>query len=787
MSIYETTPSVSDSGRSFDTVDNVQQFTVGQYVNVNHRTKASDSNMPETTHRDLSPFDKGFENLDQKEANDTFESLNVPTSQFNELNLNSINQNNSDQINELPRWTDNYNRINWTRTDLNDNYENASLDEPHTTTNHGLGNNLKDTWSQSLRITELPLSDPNRIFKVAKEILLKDRNHVVTFRELIKPLDFSGNKLTLNDVKTDDKANSFPQNSYQFTTETAEKTQDINIPTAPFIPETTPVSVTNRPLLDIVTEDNNSDNNRKVKDPHNDSVKETKLPEIDITTTQSSVTIESGSRSTTLKEIVSKWMREHVHDVPDPVSTSASNEPDKSKINDEQSSNQNDTNTFKHLDSRYPKLEGGKIQYDPQCGVVKGCFVDCSGNDCKFMVTWRDLGTAVQFELFGKPDRSFNDAWVAVGFSSDTRMGDDSVTECVYSNGFIQGFSSYNTGYSNPRRLNPPKVGLINVDGYYNDGVLFCSFIRQKSLPQIQGFFDLEQDWHIMFAHGKVLQVPAWQLYMHSTTDLPPASAARIDYQSVVVIGSAAKFPLVKAHGCLMIIGWVLFTGIGLVVARYYKSVWGDKTFMKLKIWFQVHRACMVTAVGLNIIAFILIFIEVKGYSDIPDIPGKGYLRSHPVLGIIVTVLCVANPVMALFRPGPDSNKRPIFNWAHWGVGMTAYILSAICICFGFQLGKSSTPDYAIYIMIVYVLYIIIFDVVFEVMELLNKKEKKVKVEGMEMSNRNGTENGTIPNGNHVTKDKIRKSDKIKTMLLALHIAFTGAFALVLVLVVALN
>ena len=43
--------------------------------------------------------------------------------------------------------------------------------------------------------------------------------------------------------------------------------------------------------------------------------------------------------------------------------------------------------------------------------------------------------------------------------------------------------------------------------------------------------------------------VSAWQLYMHSTTDLPPASAARIDYQSVVVIGSAAKFPLVKAHG----------------------------------------------------------------------------------------------------------------------------------------------------------------------------------------------------------------------------------------------
>ena len=53
-----------------------------------------------------------------------------------------------------------------------------------------------------------------------------------------------------------------------------------------------------------------------------------------------------------------------------------------------------------------------------------------------------------------------------------------------------------------------PKIGLANVEGYYYDGVLYCSFIRQKSLPQVPGFFDLEQDWHIMFAHGKVLQVP---------------------------------------------------------------------------------------------------------------------------------------------------------------------------------------------------------------------------------------------------------------------------------------
>lgn len=32
-------------------------------------------------------------------------------------------------------------------------------------------------------------------------------------------------------------------------------------------------------------------------------------------------------------------------------------------------------------------------------------------------------------------------------------------------------------------------------------------------------------------------------------------------------------------------------------------------------------------------------------------------------------------PIMALFRPGPKDKNRPIFNWAHWAVGMGAHIL----------------------------------------------------------------------------------------------------------------
>ena len=60
------------------------------------------------------------------------------------------------------------------------------------------------------------------------------------------------------------------------------------------------------------------------------------------------------------------------------------------------------------------------IEYDPACGSSKGCFVDCTNDGCKFMVTWEDVGYGVRFELFGKTKHS--DSWIAVGFSKDTRM-----------------------------------------------------------------------------------------------------------------------------------------------------------------------------------------------------------------------------------------------------------------------------------------------------------------------------------------------------------------------------
>lgn len=49
---------------------------------------------------------------------------------------------------------------------------------------------------------------------------------------------------------------------------------------------------------------------------------------------------------------------------------------------------------------------------------------------------------------------------------------------------------------------------------------------------------------------------------------------------------------------------------------------------------------------------------------------------SHAVIGIIVMGLALLNPIMALFRPNPNAERRPIFNWMHYSVGSIARILS---------------------------------------------------------------------------------------------------------------
>uniref|UniRef100_A0A8C5LF57 Ferric-chelate reductase 1 n=2 Tax=Jaculus jaculus TaxID=51337 RepID=A0A8C5LF57_JACJA len=81
----------------------------------------------------------------------------------------------------------------------------------------------------------------------------------------------------------------------------------------------------------------------------------------------------------------------------------------------------------------------------------------------------------------------------------------------------------------------------------------------------------------------------------------------------------------------------------GVLVARFFRSVWSKALFLGEAAWFQVHRALMLTTSVLTCIAFVMPFIYRGGWSS-----HAGY---HPYLGCIVMTLAISQPLLAASRP----------------------------------------------------------------------------------------------------------------------------------------
>ena len=79
----------------------------------------------------------------------------------------------------------------------------------------------------------------------------------------------------------------------------------------------------------------------------------------------------------------------------------------------------------------------------------------------------------------------------------------------------------------------------------------------------------------------------------------------------------------------------------------------------------------------LTLVAVVLIFVEIRGWSSVPT-----DRNPHALIGIIVFILAFIQPIMAYFRPHPGTPKRFIFNWAHWLVGNSAHILASELLFF---------------------------------------------------------------------------------------------------------
>eukprot|EP01135_Chromosphaera_perkinsii_P007995 Nk52_evm67s1073 gene=Nk52_evmTU67s1073 len=169
------------------------------------------------------------------------------------------------------------------------------------------------------------------------------------------------------------------------------------------------------------------------------------------------------------------------------------------------------------------------------------------------------------------------------------------------------------------------------------------------------------------------------------------------------ISGTPNWFSYGMLHGLFMAISWGMLLPVGVVIARYFKH--------KDPLWFQLHRIIQLSGVLLFILGLVFgILARASG--------GSHFQFAHGIIGIIVILLGIAQPIGAFFRPHKDAPKRWIFNLLHWWGGRIALALGVVNISLGFFM--IIAPEGA---WIAWYVYLGIFIVVVIVFEICHRKK----------------------------------------------------------------
>lgn len=314
-----------------------------------------------------------------------------------------------------------------------------------------------------------------------------------------------------------------------------------------------------------------------------------------------------------------------------------------------------------------------------ECGNKKFCVrspLNCDPENepaCVFLSFTRE-NQSVMVEMSGP-----SDGYVSFAFSHDQWMGDDDAYLCIYEDQTVYIQPSYLTGRSYP--VMDSRGTLEDMAWRLADGVIQCSFRRNITLPEAKNRFVLNESYYIFYAEGAAHD---GRIFRHSQQPL-------ITYEKYNVtgtpqnVGGSRSSALLKAHGALMFVAWVTTVSTGVLVARFFRSVWSKAFFFGQAAWFQVHRMLMLATSMLTCVAFVLPFVYRAGWSW-----RAGY---HPYLGCIVMTLAVLQPLLATFRPPLHDPRRQVFNWTHWSVGTAARIIAVAAMFLGMDLPGLDLPS----------------------------------------------------------------------------------------------
>lgn len=197
------------------------------------------------------------------------------------------------------------------------------------------------------------------------------------------------------------------------------------------------------------------------------------------------------------------------------------------------------------------------------------------------------------------------------------------------------------------------------------NGVIHC-LVERDAISEVDGItFDLINDsHHLLIASGS--EAEETSIGFHNINQGASENAVRFTESVVTITIVTDSKTLLKLHGSFMVVAWVGATSIGVFSARFLKKFNLRQEIFGKAIWFVVHQVSMSLTWLLTIAGVAIIWIDV----------GTWKTSTHSVLGIIATVLCFIQPLTAFFRPAPDDEARPIFNFMHGSVGKLAHFLA---------------------------------------------------------------------------------------------------------------
>ncbi|KAH0516012.1 Ferric-chelate reductase 1 [Microtus ochrogaster] len=272
-----------------------------------------------------------------------------------------------------------------------------------------------------------------------------------------------------------------------------------------------------------------------------------------------------------------------------------------------------------------------------ECGSKKFCVrspLNCDPETepaCLFLSFTRD-DQSVMVEMSGP-----SEGYLSFALSRDQWMGDDDAYLCIREDQTVYIQPSYLTGRSYP--VMESRGTLKDMAWRLVDGIIQCSFRRNITLPGVKNRFVLNESYYIFLAEGaahdgRIFRHPQQPLITYEKCDVTGTPKN---------VGGSHSSPLLKAHGALMSVAWMTTVSIGVLVARFFRSVWSKAFFFGEAAWFQVHRMLMLATSVLTCVAFVLPFVYRGGWSR-----RAGY---HPYLGCTVMTLAVLQPLLATFRP----------------------------------------------------------------------------------------------------------------------------------------